>query len=123
MSSTAQVSQADAVTADGGAGVAVAAPSSVELTREVKNENPLRNALADLPGVAERLENGDQFTCYEHARGGKWMVAIGPIGRHMPIATYVGWQDVNLIVDALRHAAGQAPLMSHAFDTSEYGDE
>ena len=84
--------------------------------------NPLALALADLPKIAEQIAQGDKFTCYEHASGGLWMVAIGPIGFHRGIAYDLEWQQANLIMDALRCAAGQEPSVSRAFDTDEDSD-
>lgn len=88
------------------------------------SSGPLALSLADFPEIVERLNRRQQFTCYEHAgkpyRG--WMVAIGPIGDHLPLSAFNEHRAANLIVDALRHAAGQDPLLSRAFDTDEDSD-
>ena len=88
------------------------------------SDSPLALSLADLPDVFERLNMGQQFTCYEHAgkpyRG--WMVAIGPITDRFPLSLYNDHRVANLIVDALRHAARQDPLLSRAFDGDEDSD-
>lgn len=83
--------------------------------------NPLALSLSELPEIAERLASGQKFTCYEHAgnsyRG--WMLAIGPIGEHLPLAAHLDYRIANLIVDVLRYAAGQEPLLSRAFDPED----
>ena len=88
------------------------------------SDNPLALALSESPEIADRLAAGQKFTCYEHAGNSYsgWMLAIGPIGAHLPLAAHLDWQVANLIVDALRHAAGQEPLLSRAFETDEDSD-
>ena len=77
------------------------------------SDNPLSAALANLPEIAQRLVNGDQFNAYQYREDrGVWVVGLGPVTRFLGIAYDLDENKANLIVDALRYAAGQDLLVA-----------
>lgn len=76
---------------------------------------PLAQSLADLPAVHKRLDLGQQFNAYQIDDGDDdWVVALGPVNDVLWLGV-TNWQCANLIVDALRFAAGQPEQVCRAF--------
>lgn len=92
-------------------------PTSARRARPVSVEEPLAQSLADLPKVKARLDRGQQFNAYESGdRTGLWYVGIGPV-TDFYLYFVTDWRGANLLVDALRHAAGQSPALSRCLNT------
>lgn len=82
----------------------------------------LDTSLAELPQVRDRLARGQQFNAYQSGdRADVWYVGIGPVTDFFLMAS-AHWDVANLFVDALRHAAGQAPVLSRCFDAEAQAD-
>lgn len=83
---------------------------------------PLAASLADLAEIEQRLLDGDQFNAYQTGFG-FWVVGIGPVSSFCPLTDSMQPQLANLLVDALRHAAGQQPALCRCFASDEEDDE
>jgi hypothetical protein len=79
-------------------------------------------SLSDLPWLAKRVADGQQFNAYQDALDpNEWCVGLGPITDFAVIVCCVRWHIANLLIDALRHAAGQPKCHSRAFE--DFDDE
>lgn len=85
--------------------------------QQAAQAEPLAQSLIDLPTTKARLDRGQQFNAYESGdRSELWYVGIGPV-TDFSMLFVTDWRGANLLVDALRYAAGQAPVQSRCFDS------
>jgi hypothetical protein len=86
----------------------------------IQQAQPLCASLADMPHIGERLSKGQQFNAYQDGHHDEcWLVGIGPVSDFACFADNLSWKAANLICDALRHAAGQSPSQSRAYECDD----